>query len=629
MREVLLQKFTIEFRKILHMKIAKIISTDKKINYFSTENNILILHRHLLFSQTEVVNEIETKKIESIKDLVKSRRELNYNNLKMLLVKELYSKFCYSISNRVLEGNLELYFKSKWMRISYYIEKGGKIYFNQQDIKKGTLTNILIFSIEEIYKNQILKNVDENKYKCLNVLEISISTNEISLKKKNKKCYYFRSEQREELNKLDIAINFLKVKVNYDKFVHSYGIIKFPLLKYKWFVNKKSNKYYANIEINSSDKTKYIYKLDTTLHEKLFFESNNYYSSFKILFNTSLSIILGTIQENIIKSSKNHNKNRQQNSIVPLSNGKEAFDILKYFTIPNHLSHRLKIYLKNLENKGILLEKKDDNSIKDSNYTKPIEKSSQNNSIKNEEKKLKKFVNISQPKKAKKKRNKISPKSSNKTKRKNKTVEKDKTKSKISNNKIDKPKNKAVSQKKKNIILTQEKEVTFNRSNSEESNNNPNNSNNDDEFSFNTELNEILATKKVQSINVQENNINKSRNIKYTKSKVSSVIQNNDKNSLKDNFFPLTERTTARSHVQYIDTQSNETTKKQNIGTIYNNEINSIMTFSDYDKFKKELKFKTMSDDPKYGYVDLITNSSKKSHKSELFVNIKKKKDYK
>ena len=85
MREVFLQKFPIEYRKILHMKIAKIISTDKKINYFSTKNNILILHRHLLISETDIVNGIETKKIETIKDLAKSRQELNYNNLKMLL----------------------------------------------------------------------------------------------------------------------------------------------------------------------------------------------------------------------------------------------------------------------------------------------------------------------------------------------------------------------------------------------------------------------------------------------------------------------------------------------------------------------------------------------------------------
>ena len=149
-----------------------------------------------------------------------------------------------------------------------------------------------------------MKNVDEYKYKCRNVLEISISATEVSLKKKNKKCYYFRSEQREELNKLDIAINFLRVKVNYDKFIRYYGIIKFPLFKYKWFLNNKANKYNSNIELGTTNKRKYNYNLDTTLNEKLFFESNNYYTSFKILFNTSLSIILGTIQENIIYKQK-------------------------------------------------------------------------------------------------------------------------------------------------------------------------------------------------------------------------------------------------------------------------------------------------------------------------------------
>ena len=113
MREVFQQKFPIEYRKTLHMKAAKIISTDKKINYFSTETNILILKRHLLFSEMDVVNEIEIKNAKSIKNISKNRQELNYNNLKILLVKELYSRFCYPISNQVLEGNLELYYKSK------------------------------------------------------------------------------------------------------------------------------------------------------------------------------------------------------------------------------------------------------------------------------------------------------------------------------------------------------------------------------------------------------------------------------------------------------------------------------------------------------------------------------------
>ena len=171
MREVFQQKFPIEYRKILHMKVAKIISTDNNINYFSTENNILILQRHLLISETDVVSETESKNIKTVKDVMQNRQKLNYNNLKILLVKELYSRFCYPTSNSVLEGNLELYFKPKWLRISYYIDLRGKIYFNQKDYEKGTLTNILIFSIENIYKNHILKNVDETKYKCANVLE--------------------------------------------------------------------------------------------------------------------------------------------------------------------------------------------------------------------------------------------------------------------------------------------------------------------------------------------------------------------------------------------------------------------------------------------------------------------------
>ena len=54
------------------------------------------------------------------------------------------------------------------------------------------------------------------------------------------------------------------------------------------------------------------------------------------------------------------------------------------------------------------------------------------------------------------------------------------------------------------------------------------------------------------------------------------------------------------------------------------------MTYPDVEKHKKELKFKTMSDDPKYVYVDLIENNLKKKlHKSNLFVNIRKQKEYK
>ena len=51
------------------------------------------------------------------------------------------------------------------------------------------------------------------------------------------------------------------------------------------------------------------------------------------------------------------------------------------------------------------------------------------------------------------------------------------------------------------------------------------------------------------------------------------------------------------------------------------------MTNSNYDRYKKEIKFKTMSDNPKYAYVELMeTNKKKKSHKGNLFVNVNNKK---
>ena len=51
------------------------------------------------------------------------------------------------------------------------------------------------------------------------------------------------------------------------------------------------------------------------------------------------------------------------------------------------------------------------------------------------------------------------------------------------------------------------------------------------------------------------------------------------------------------------------------------------MTNSNYDRYKKEIKFKTMSDNPKYAYVELMEkNKKKKSHKGNLFVNVNNKK---
>ena len=636
MREVFQQKFPIEYRKTLHMKAAKIISTDKKINYFSTETNILILKRHLLFSEMDVVNEIEIKNAKSIKNISKNRQELNYNNLKILLVKELYSRFCYPISNQVLEGNLELYYKSKWLRISYYIERKGKIYFNQKDFKKGTLRNVLIFSIEDIYKNHILKRVDENKFKCLNVLEISVSTTSKPLTEKNKKIYYFRSEQREELSKLDIAINFLRVKVNYEKFVGCYGLVRFPLYRFKWFFKSKVNIYYANLEmknINKKSTNQNNYNLDSTLSDKILDETNDYYKSFSVIFKTTLSIFLGTIQENIINKRKKDNKKSEQNNSLLFSKGKVTYNILKYFTIPEHISNRINKYLKILEKKGIISNKPEEYSLDEKLFDKLITKLENNESNKNNSKKLK---NKSQPKVDKKETKKNSSKSShkNKKKRKNRSVDDDnKLKAKPKNNNNN---NEEFLLQKKDNDFNSEKEITFSDFNSEKSDSDKNSKSPhiSDENSFNSILNELSKNKKVQiNQEIQNNiNINKSRNPKSTKENmVKIILKDKDQISFPGDFVPMTERSNYRSHVQYIDdTCSTKYTKKQAFSTIFNYEINSLNPISYAEKYKKEMKFKTLSDDPKYSYVESNKmNKSQKTHKSNFFGNLKQKSKYK
>ena len=52
------------------------------------------------------------------------------------------------------------------------------------------------------------------------------------------------------------------------------------------------------------------------------------------------------------------------------------------------------------------------------------------------------------------------------------------------------------------------------------------------------------------------------------------------------------------------------------------------MNNTELNKSKKELKYKTLYDDPKYVYIEK-NKKNKKVHKSNLFVNLKTKKNKK
>ena len=127
------------------------------------------------------------------------------------------------------------------------------------------------------------------------------------------------------------------------------------------------------------------YKLNNSNTDYLLIESNNYLETFNILINTTLSIFLGTIQENIIKKTKIQRKKENQENIVTFPKRKITYNFLKYFTIPQHLSHKINKYLKHLEQKGIINNKPDDFSFEDSLFekiTKNLDENDNNSNIK-------------------------------------------------------------------------------------------------------------------------------------------------------------------------------------------------------------------------------------------------------
>ena len=340
LREILHQKFPMERRAILHMKVAKYLSTSKRNIYFSIENELKIFKRHLLYSEMNIINEIESKDIKTVQDILQNKMELNYNNLKLYVVKEIFSKYYSEYEGNIMEGNLEILFNNKWLKISYFIDIEANININWQNPKKMTDEIIMMIPIKSIYKNKILSQ-NQAKMKSNNMLAVYQSLGSEPLLQNNKKMILFSSEQREEICKLDIAINFLKIKVNYDKYVFQFGKMHFPLYKIKWY-KQKSLLLYSHLEQNGIS-------IQQHINSNKFINSNNLnYSesyksdilndtknSFNLIFKSTLSIFLGRIQEHLCKMNT-----KKQN--INFNDINYSYD----FLTPKHLKKKINIFLK-------------------------------------------------------------------------------------------------------------------------------------------------------------------------------------------------------------------------------------------------------------------------------------------
>lgn len=145
------------------------------------------MKRHLLYSEINVVQEIESKTQDTKLDYLNTKI-MNTNNLTILFVKDICSRIFDRNKRNILEGNLEMLVGNKWMKINYYVDKVWKIYINKIKTNKNEKDLQYIIPIKDIFKNVILQN---------NCLEITIAEYSPYLLNKNKKnSFPFRQLER-------------------------------------------------------------------------------------------------------------------------------------------------------------------------------------------------------------------------------------------------------------------------------------------------------------------------------------------------------------------------------------------------------------------------------------------------
>ena len=315
MREVLHKKFPIEQRAKLHTDIAKLLSGGKKVYYFSSKIEGQILNRHLIYSEINVVKEIESKNYpDNIINSNKNTQIMNANNLTVLLVKDICSRIFDRRYKNVLEGNLEVFFEDKWIKISYFIDRQWKLHFKNIKKSENEQEIELIVPIKDIFKTTILEN---------NILEITIVEYSFYILNENKEKAIFRSDNWQDIFNLNTALTFLKMIAIYDKYIYNFGYTKFPLYKTDWYAQKEK-KYYANIYQNqmayyNSNSFKPLRKKRfvscfglVNQTDKIITQSKDINGPFNVIMRTTFSLLLAYIQSKLNRNKNNMNNEEEQ-----------------------------------------------------------------------------------------------------------------------------------------------------------------------------------------------------------------------------------------------------------------------------------------------------------------------------
>ena len=342
MREVLHQKFPIETRASLHAVTAKLLTGGKKMYYVNSKLEGKILRRHLIYSEIDVIQEVESKIGKIASNTYKNTKIMNLSNLTVIFVKDICARIFDRKFKNVIEGNIEMKIDSKWIKVSYFIDRSWKLYINKKNDKNDYENEIeLKVPIKDIYKNTKL---NDGK-----VLELIITEYSFYLENKYKEKFYFYSDKWEDIFYIDTAITFLKVIANYEKYIYNFGYTQFPVYKPGWF-SRKEKKYYANIEknqisyfdnLNPNRKKRLLssFGLENRT-DRLINESKDLKKPFSVLMHTTFTLIIAKIQGNLSKINDKLNNEEEEHRLIQ---GKTIY--LMYVPITKHIRKAIQKYL--------------------------------------------------------------------------------------------------------------------------------------------------------------------------------------------------------------------------------------------------------------------------------------------
>ena len=258
MREILYQRMLTIQKTELHSKIARKLEFSK-FSYMGKNLEHDILKKHLETSEQtfmDKINEIDNEKIE--KDIYKG----NIINQKILVTKDIIEKL--KIIDLKISSSYSLIKKQFMpMLMSAHIikkdEHGGKVeerfavltnqkfcYYYDESNYNDNKEPLASFFYKNIYEiNKLNKEYYDNKNAYY--MEIKVSSWYKKSELKVDRNFIIGFEQQEEMNKWEIALDFLRVKNLYDEFTANFGLIQLPINNQMELYKDKNYKRRLNI----------------------------------------------------------------------------------------------------------------------------------------------------------------------------------------------------------------------------------------------------------------------------------------------------------------------------------------------------------------------------------------------